>query len=288
MERFGRRLATSLIFLVLFLLALFHPLLGPHLAFLMVGAAMTLGLWELYDLVERKGIVVWRVCGVTTGWLLALAGYVRILGYEELSLEFVAILFLFFSTFSVQLRRGIAGSIHTIMGTFFGILYVAAPLAAILWIYNLREGGRWLLLFLFLVTCLNDVGAYLIGSRFGRHPLSAKISPKKTIEGSLGGLFFGVAGVFLLGWFMQWLSPIDHFYWAPARGALYGQAFVLAILLSVVGQIGDLSESMLKRDVGVKDSGGSLTGHGGMLDMADSLLFTIPFTFLYAKAVLLM
>ena len=287
MDGLGRRLATGVIFGVLFLLALFHPRLGPHLAFLMVGVAITLGLSELYDLVERKGIVVWRICGMTTGWLLALAGYARILGFEGASLEFMAILFLFFSTFSVQLRRGITNSIHTVMGTFFGVLYVAAPLAAILWIYNL-PGGRWLLLFLFLTTCLNDTGAYVIGSRFGRHPLSPKVSPKKTIEGALGGLFCGVVGVFLLGWLMQWISPIDYFFWAPASKALYGQAFILAVLLSVVGQVGDLSESMLKRDVGVKDSGGALTGHGGMLDMSDSLLFTVPFTFLYAKTVLML
>ena len=121
MDRLGRRVATSMVFGVLFLLALFHPRLGPHLAFLMVGTAITLGLEELYDLVERKGVVVWRICGVTTGWLLALSGYVRVLGYEGLSLEFVAILFLFFSTFSVQLRRGIPGSVPTVMGTFFGV-----------------------------------------------------------------------------------------------------------------------------------------------------------------------
>lgn len=285
MEKLGRRVVTSVVFSVLFLLALFHPWLAPHLAFLMVGAAITLGLWELYDLVERRGIRVWRICGVTTGWLLALASYVRILGYEGFSLEFVAILFLFFSTFSVQLRRGIAGAVPTVMGTFFGVVYVAAPMTAILWIYGL-PGGRWLLLFLFLVTCLNDSGAYLIGSKFGRLPLSPRISPRKTIEGSLGGLFCGVAGVFLLGWLMQWLSPINYFFWAPAHKTVYGQAFILAILLSIVGQVGDLAESMLKRDVGVKDSGSSLTGHGGMLDMADSLLFTVPFTFLYAKTVL--
>ncbi|HEQ60357.1 MAG TPA: phosphatidate cytidylyltransferase [Firmicutes bacterium] len=285
MEKLGRRVATSVVFVVLFLLALFHPWLAPHLAFLMVGGAITLGLWELYDLVERRGVRVWRICGVTTGWLLALAGYVRILGYEGLSLEFVAILFLFFSTFSVQLRRGISGAVPTVMGTFFGVVYVAAPMTAILWIYNL-SGGRWLLLFLFLVTCLNDTGAYLIGSKFGRLPLSPRISPRKTIEGSLGGLFCGVAGAFLLGWLMQWGSPVNYFYWAPADKTVYGQAFILAVLLSVVGQIGDLSESMLKRDAGVKDSGSSLTGHGGMLDMADSLLFTVPFTFLYAKTVL--
>ena len=112
------------------------------------------------------------------------------------------------------------------------------------------------------------------------------LSPKKTVEGALGGMLIGLLGAFLLGWFMQVFSPKNHFFWAPGEFSLYFKAFALAILLSIVGQIGDLAESMLKRDVGVKDSGGALSGHGGMLDMVDSLLFNIPFTFFYAKVVL--
>lgn len=287
MDGLSRRTVTVAVFVPLFLLALFHPVLGVHLTFLLIGGTITLGLWELYDLVEKKGVVVWRICGITAGWLLALAGYSRALGWQVLSLEFAAILFLFFSTFSVQIYRGNSGGIQSVMGTFFGVLYVAVPMSIIFWIYTLPH-GRWLLLFLFLVTCLNDIGAFLIGSRIGRHPLSPRVSPKKTIEGSLGGLICGVVGTFALGLVMQWLSPIDHFYWAPGRWGHYVEALVLAVLLSVVGQVGDLAESMLKRDAGVKDSGGALTGHGGMLDMADSLLFTVPFTFFYAKMVLML
>jgi len=285
MENLNRRLASTVVMILLIWLALLNWPLGPLLAFILVGVVITVGLWELYNIVERKGIAVWRICGITSGWLLALAGYSRIEGWGGPPLEFAAILFLFFSAFTVQLRRGYRDSILTLMGTFFGVLYVAAPLSAVFWIYSL-DGGRWLIFFLFVVTCLNDIGAYFIGSRFGRRPLSPRLSPKKTLEGAIGGLLIGVAGSFLLGFFMQRLSPYNHFYWAPGDAALYFQALILAVLLSIVGQVGDLSESMLKRDVRIKDSGGSLSGHGGVLDMADSLLFTIPFTFFYAKSIL--
>jgi phosphatidate cytidylyltransferase len=286
MDKLGRRMATSFVFLGLFLLILFHPTWGPHLAFVSILTVISFGLWELYDLVELKGVVVWRRCGMITGWLLAVAGYAHIMGWwARLPFETVAILFLFFSTFSFQLARGSKDSILTIMGTFFGVLYVAVPISLIFWLYKLPE-GKWLILFLFLVTCLNDIGAYFVGSRWGRHSLCPKISPNKTIEGSLGGLVLGVAGVFALGWCIQAISPNDNFFWEPASLSAYSKALILAVLLSIVGQVGDLAESMLKRDVGVKDSGSSLTGHGGILDMADAIIFSVPFTFFYAKIVL--
>ncbi len=285
MENLKRRVITSLIFVAVFWMSLFHHRIGPHLAFVVVLAATSLGLWELYNLVERKGIKVLRTCGIVTGCLLALAGYIRLYDYQRIPLEYAAILFLFFSTFLIQMKRGSKDAIQTVMGTFFGVLYVAAPLSSILWIYHL-QGGPWLLLFLFLVTCLNDIGAYVIGSKYGRRPLYPRLSPKKTVEGAIGGFVIGIAGVMLIGAVIQSLSEIQHFYWAPGTPLLHLQAFILAVLLSAAGQAGDLAESMLKRDVGVKDSGGSWSGHGGMLDMADALLFTIPLTFFYAKSVL--
>jgi phosphatidate cytidylyltransferase len=287
MENLSRRLLSSIAITLLIWLALFKWTLGPFFTFLLVGIVMTVGLWELYNLIERKGIRVWRVCGITTGWLLALSGYARLIRWgDRLALEFVAILILFLWTFTLQLRHGNRNAMLTVMGTFFGVFYVAVPLASVFWLYSL-EGGRWLILFLIIVTWFNDIGAYFIGLRIGKRKLFPRVSPKKTVEGSIGGMICGVAGVFIIGWILQLFSEMGHFYWAPGTPRMYLHAFVLAVLLSVVGQIGDLTESMLKRDVGVKDSGGTITGHGGILDMIDATLFTIPFTFFFAKSVLL-
>lgn len=150
-----------------------------------------------------------------------------------------------------------------------GLLYVGFPLSTVVSTRAL-QGGEWLVLFLAVVTWASDTGAYYAGTLWGKHPLLPSISPKKTVEGVLGGLILAV-GVALLAqqWFALQLSVSD--------------ALILGVLLTLVGLIGDLFESFLKRRTGVKDSGGILPGHGGMLDRLDSLLFTAP-TFYYYVA----
>jgi phosphatidate cytidylyltransferase len=151
-------------------------------------------------------------------------------------------------------------------------LYAALPLALIV---NLIENppvegaGAYYVLFLIFVTWSSDIGAYFVGRRFGRRKLAPRLSPGKTIEGTAGGLAltFVVAIGLKLGW--------------GAMGALFSwlDVIALAALFGVVGPIGDLAESRLKRAAGVKDSGQTMTGHGGMLDIIDSLLFA---TIVYA------
>lgn len=132
-------------------------------------------------------------------------------------------------------------------------------------------GGLGFLAALLLITKLGDIGAYLIGSRWGKKPLIPHISPKKTIEGALGGLFFSVLG----GLISKSFLPFN-----------YGQLFLVAIGLGLLGQLGDLSESLLKRDCQVKDSGNIIPGMGGILDEIDSLLFTAPVFYFYLSAIL--
>lgn len=150
-----------------------------------------------------------------------------------------------------------------------GVLYIGFPLSTVVSTRALSD-GQWLVLFLAVVTWASDTGAYYAGTLWGKHPLLPSISPKKTVEGVLGGLVLAV-GVALLAqqWFATQLSLSD--------------AFMLGILLTIVGLVGDLFESFIKRRTGVKDSGGILPGHGGMLDRLDSLLFTAP-TFYYYVA----
>jgi phosphatidate cytidylyltransferase len=149
----------------------------------------------------------------------------------------------------------------------FGVLYLGLTLGT-LSMTRLLPLGEWLICFLLLVTWASDTGAYLVGTLYGRHRLAPTISPKKTVEGLVGGLIAAIiAGYAARWWFLPDLSGLD--------------CLILATLLTLTGLWGDLTESAMKRSVGMKDTGGILPGHGGMLDRLDSLLFTAPVFYYY-------
>lgn len=126
--------------------------------------------------------------------------------------------------------------------------------------------GLWLVIFVFLIVVATDIGGYYFGSKFGRHKLSPVISPKKTIEGALGATLCAII-VALFGVFYTNLT-------------LY-QAIFAGLLITVSAQLGDLSESLVKRDAGVKDSSNILPGHGGIMDRTDGYLFALPVAYYY-------
>ena len=128
--------------------------------------------------------------------------------------------------------------------------------------------GFLLIAVLVIIWC-NDILAYLTGSFFGKHRLFERISPKKTWEGFAGGLIMALVAAFILSLFSSTLSVIE---W-----------LILALIIVLTATIGDLSESMLKRYAGVKDSGNLMPGHGGILDRFDAVLFATPFVFIYFK-----
>ena len=115
---------------------------------------------------------------------------------------------------------------------------------------------------------MTDITAYYFGVKFGKHKLSPVISPKKTIEGSVAGIIAALVTGLILGKLM---------------GISLYHAFILALITTIMAQLGDLSESLIKRDAGVKDSGHSLPGHGGFLDRMDSYLFSVPVAYYYIK-----
>ena len=125
--------------------------------------------------------------------------------------------------------------------------------------------------FLVIITKMTDIGAYLIGSRLGRTELIPRISPKKTKEGTLGGIIVSVVVSMTLGQVLTGFSVLH--------------LFIIGLILSIIGQTGDLAESLIKRDCNVKDSGGYVAGIGGMLDLIDSLLFTAPVFYFYISTV---
>lgn len=149
-----------------------------------------------------------------------------------------------------------------ISGRFFGVVYCAVPPALLVDIRGFERGGI-LLLFLMLTIWATDVGAYFVGRAWGRRKLAPSISPGKTWAGFWGGIVFACA----VGFGMAWVVAL------PFDGE---RAVLFSGLLSVVGQVGDLAESLVKREAGVKDSGRLIPGHGGLLDRLDSLLFAAP------------
>ena len=153
----------------------------------------------------------------------------------------------------------------------FGSLYVGMTLSTLVSTRTL-PGGEWLIVFIALVTWAGDIGAYYAGTLWGRHPLAPSISPKKSVEGLGGGLALSLVTAWLA---QSWLVP----------QLTAGDALVLGLLMTGTGLLGDLCESAIKRSVGVKDSGGILPGHGGMLDRLDSLLFTAPTFYYYVTLV---
>lgn len=246
---------------------------APVWVFGLVAAAFVgLGLHEFFGMVERKGVFLYRSLGLLIGILIPLSistGFEPTKGWE-LVLMVSAVLALFV----LQLTR--QDSSQTIIGigtVIFGILYVSwcfSFLVKLRFMDVVGVDGRWLAAFLILVTKAGDVGAYLVGSLIGRHPLIVRISPSKTWEGTFGGLVFSVGMALALA---RW-SPIG----------LPGSHLVpLALILAVVAQLGDLSESMVKRDCQVKDSGRAFPGIGGVLDLIDSLLFTAPVCYFYLR-----
>jgi len=144
-----------------------------------------------------------------------------------------------------------------------GVLYIGWLLSYLVSLRGLEDGRNWIFLALF-TTFASDTAAFFIGRALGRHPLAPNISPGKTWEGAVGG----VLGAVLVSLFFVLPTPLSlnpYLNW--------GQAILLGLLVSVFGQIGDLTESLLKRNVGVKDSGTLIPGHGGVLDRVDSIVF---------------
>ena len=149
----------------------------------------------------------------------------------------------------------------------FGPIYVSLPLAMLALIDFRPKGSIWVF-FLLAVIFASDTGAFYFGRQFGKHKLHKVVSPGKSWEGAVGGLVSSVAAAFL-------------FLLVSRLHSLDTGIIILTLLLSAMGQIGDLSESLLKRNHGIKDSGSILPGHGGILDRIDGLLFAIPVLFGY-------
>jgi len=158
--------------------------------------------------------------------------------------------------------------VESTANTLFGAIYIGWLLGYAIWLQG-RADGPQLVLFLVGVTWAGESAAYLVGSSVGRHRLAPVLSPGKTVEGAIAQLIVSIAAALALGF---WLLPACGLLGAAGAG----------VILGVVGQVGDLAESAIKRSIGTKDTGDLIPGHGGMLDRIDSLLFNAPALYLYS------
>jgi len=218
-------------------------------------------LYEFFTMVEKKGIEIFKYFGMVVGFLIlvSVALHFELTRGWELLLITLTLLSLILVQFK---RRQNSGVIIGLSTTIFGIFYIPWFMSFLIKIRYLSHGAG-LLASVLLITKLGDIGAYLLGNRFGRHALISRISPNKTQEGFWGGILFSVFTA--LG--SRFLMPVSFSYLHLA---------VLGLFLGILGQLGDLSESLMKRDCSVKDSGNIFPGLGGALDCIDSVLFTVP------------
>ena len=241
---------------------------------LFVTLALTIGaMYEFFHRIKKKGIPIYSYTGIVIGVIIPLVAFFQLEPARKWDLLFIAAALLVI--FVMQLSRN--DNTNAIVGiscTLFGVLYVSWFFSFLIKIYYLMpevpNAGVKMLAFLLLVTKCGDMGALLVGSKYGKKLLVPKISPKKTVEGAMGSTAASVMAA-LIG---CQLIPVqlDLSLWHIAlMGAVFGG----------LGQLGDMSESMIKRDLGVKDSGKMLPALGGALDAIDSLLFSAPVFYFY-------
>lgn len=230
---------------------------------------IVLALYEFFTLLREAKIPCFRLFGVAMGAVIPLCVYLEHgsprSGGEILFL-ILGCLFLFVLQFSEKNNRDALVGISL---TLFGILYVSWFLSFLIKIRFMADGALWVA-YILAVTKAADIGAYSVGSLIGRHSLVPHISPKKSVEGMFGGLVGSMAASVAF----KPILPLD---WS------LGHLLILGLLIGIVGQIGDLSESLMKRFCNVKDSGGLLPGMGGMLDAVDSILFTAPIFYFHLR-----
>ncbi|MFC1528836.1 phosphatidate cytidylyltransferase [Candidatus Latescibacterota bacterium] len=237
--------------------------------YIFIAVLTALGQWELYNMFRDKVRFPHRIIGLIAGLLIVtwafLARSAFIFGIFALVVA---------TSFIIEIVSGKQHKLENVAISLFTAVYPAAFCAFLLMIDRLTVSvfsgfTKYLLLFVILIIWIFDTASYFTGKAFGKHPFFPGISPNKTVEGFIGGMVVAMVAGVVTGLY------IDR--------SLLGHFFFITILICLSGQAGDLSESIIKRDVGTKDSSHIIPGHGGILDRFDSFFFTGPAVYVYLE-----
>lgn len=269
-----KRILTAVVALPILLFTVWSS--SPYYFVILSTIAVLLALGEFYSLATKARCQPQVVTGFCAA-LVVIASFV----FEEPLLTVAALIAVAIVTLVAAVFRPgeLKESLVSVSSTIFGVIYVALLASCLVGVRMISDtrfaapvshlASKALTMF-FAIVILTDTGAYYTGRTIGRHKLAPRISPGKTIEGAIGGFFMAaVAG---------YVSKLTFFPEVPLAHCL-----VLGAVIGIVGQIGDLAESLLKRGSDVKDSGRLLPGHGGMLDRVDSILFSAPVLYFYFR-----
>ncbi len=268
MTNFWRRTLTGIIFVVIILAGtIIHPLVFV----VTFGALMFFTQLEFYQIIEKSGISPQKNAALILGSLLFLVCGAIVNGlipaqFCLLLIPFLVLILVF------EIFRNKQGALINSTQTIFGLIYIALPFSLMNFIVNpgFPSNTRyypWIMVGIYFIVWVYDSVAYLAGSKFGKHKMSTKISPKKSWEGLIAGAVFAIITGIINAVIFHALSMLN---W-----------IIIACLIVTFGTLGDLFESKIKRDLNIKDSGTILPGHGGFLDRFDSLLFAIPIVFIW-------
>ncbi|MDA3838959.1 MAG: phosphatidate cytidylyltransferase [Candidatus Delongbacteria bacterium] len=260
----------SIVALIAAPVILYLPFLGNQYFTLFIFVISFLGTKELVSFYEKKGIHLNK----TTTFLVSLVP-ITVLFYDlntGIEVAFILVLLLFL----LELFRNKENPTQIVSGYALAFIYLGIFPAALLATMKMTE--PIIFIYIYSVIMATDIFAYFGGmtcsKMFKTHPLAKKISPKKTIEGSISGIVFAMAAGILIYKY----TPMYEM-----RNLDLNNVLILSFIISIVGQLGDLFESMLKRDCGVKDSSNIIPGHGGILDRFDSVIFISPIVYIYFK-----
>jgi phosphatidate cytidylyltransferase len=263
-----KRVIVSLVGVPLILISAY---LGGYYFFSFVAIISLFSFYEFGLLVKNKGANINLPLGGLIIFISLLNEYISFTEFE------VIILLASLSLLIVELFRNKGSAIYNLGSTYLGIFYIGIFAASLIALRELQfstvetnENGAYLIICILASIWIGDSAAYYGGITFGRHKLFPRVSPKKSWEGSIFGFIFSVGALILAR-----LIVLDFLNWV--------NVLAIGIIIGIVGQIGDLVESLLKRDSEVKDSSSLIPGHGGFFDRFDSLLFSAPAIWLYLK-----
>jgi phosphatidate cytidylyltransferase len=257
-----KRTITGIIAIILIIGSL---IVHPYAFTIALLIIMLFGLHEFFHLAGNGDVYPQQTMALFNGTvMLILIALVALEFISPVFLIFLPLLIMFF--FTAELFRNKPNVLQNLTVSLFPLIYITLPLSTVMFMLSPMITGNsphWRLAFgFFAILWINDTFAYLTGSLMGKHKLFERISPKKTWEGTIGGILSGLLASYILSLFFNELST-----WQWLAGAL---------IITITGTLGDLSESLLKRKFNVKDSGNFFPGHGGVLDRIDSGLFSAP------------